>query len=95
MSGALFVFFFMVFVRPISVDYGFILDIFARDAIAAAADFASGGAGPDSGLAAVEVRADSSVGGDTVVHSGFAADEVHLLPPHSDTDVTKDRVVAD
>ncbi|KAF3669592.1 hypothetical protein FXO38_07525 [Capsicum annuum] len=88
MSGALFVFFFMVFVRPISVDYGFILDIFARDAIAAAADFASGGAGPDSGLAVAKVRVDSPTGGDIVVHLGLAADEVHLVAPHADIDLS-------
>ncbi|KAF3618436.1 hypothetical protein FXO38_33428 [Capsicum annuum] len=33
--------------------------------------------------------------GGTVVHSGLAADEVRLLPPHSDTDVAEDRVIAD
>lgn len=77
-----------------------ILDIFARNAIAAAADSASGGVGPDLGLAAAaEVRVDSFVSGDTVVHSGLAADEVPFLPAHSDThsdtDVAEDRVVAD
>ncbi|KAF3629735.1 hypothetical protein FXO37_28805 [Capsicum annuum] len=73
----------------------FILDIFARDAITAAADSASGVAGPDLGLAAAEIRADSSAGGDAIMHLGLVADEVRLLPPHSDTDVAEDRVDAD
>ncbi|PHT89078.1 hypothetical protein T459_04191 [Capsicum annuum] len=66
----------------------FILDMFARDAIAAAADSASGGAGPDLGLAVAKVRADSPTGGDIVVHLGLAADEVHLVAPHADIDLS-------
>ncbi|KAF3632434.1 hypothetical protein FXO37_27458 [Capsicum annuum] len=78
--------FFTVFVRLMSMDYGLlhmlcgfgyqfslILDIFARDAITAVADSASGGGDLGSGLAVAEDR--------------VIADEVHLVAPHANIDL--------